>query len=402
LLVSNATARTRTLANIDTIVDIITNGTGSTPAYSFPAATGYNTSYLTGYGDAKAQLVANKEFIKAEITAWIAVQVAAGTSPFDTDFVYDSAKCARDVGYIVDALLYDLSYGGNLATQIAGRAYYDGAVSQLGFGQKEETLAAYARLKTVIGQIILESSVTKSTGNALNQDVTGTAGSAGSATFAQARIQEIYDVIDVDGDTDDVGYPAEVLPDTTWVASLGTGLVTAADLITTNESSIIDDLIDYLDTEYLANTLSYNSETCKRDVGYVVDALSIDIFGDYNNSVRAGYSYYSKGNRYIPANQLAATLDSFDYAKTIALNIVKSETPTTIRTVQTFVPVVAVDAATNIFTIANHGFTSGSRVVYSNGGGTTIPTQNSVLVNGEIYYLFVIDGQTYKVFESFD
>ena len=402
LLVSNATARTRTLANIDTIVDIITNGTGSTPAYSFPAATGYNTSYLTGYGDAKAQLVANKEFIKAEITAWIAVQVAAGTSPFDTDFVYDSAKCARDVGYIVDALLYDLSYGGNLATQIAGRAYYDGAVSQLGFGQKEETLAAYARLKTVIGQIILESSVTKSTGNALNQDVTGTAGSAGSATFAQARIQEIYDVIDVDGDTDDVGYPAEVLPDTTWVASLGTGLVTAANLITTNESSIIDDLIDYLDTEYLANTLSYNSETCKRDVGYVVDALSIDIFGDYNNSVRAGYSYYSKGNRYIPANQLAATLDSFDYAKTLALNIVKSETPTTIRTVQTFVPVVAVDAATNIFTIPNHGFTSGSRVVYSNGGGTTIPTQNSVLVNGEIYYLFVIDGQTFKVFESFD
>jgi hypothetical protein len=402
LLVSNATARTRTLANIDTIVNIVTNGTSVVPSYSFPAATGYNTSYLTGYGDARAQLVANKEFIKAEITAWIAVQVAAGTPPFSTAFRYDSTKCARDVGYIVDALLYDLSYGGNLATQIAGRAYYDGALSQLGFGQKDETLAAYARLKTVVGQIILETPVTKSTGNALNQNTAGTAGSAGSATFAQTRIQEIVDVIDVDGDVDDAGYPAEVVPDTTWVASLGTGLVTASDLINTNESSIIDNLIDFLDDEYLANTLTYNSATCKRDVGYVVDALSIDIFGDFNNSVRAGYSYYSKGNRYIPADQLPATLDAFEYVKTLALNIVKSEAPSTIRTVQTFAPVTAINQATNIFTIPNHGFTSGSRVVYSNGGGTTIPTQDNKLVDGGIYYLFVIDGQEFKVFENFD
>ena len=402
LLVSNATARTRTLANVDTIVNIVTNGTSVVPVYSFPAATNYNTSYLVGYGDARAQLVANKEFIKAEVTAWIAVQIAAGTSPFSTSFVYDSVKCARDVGYIVDALLYDLSYGGNLATQISGRAYFDGVISQLGFGQKEETIAAYERLKTVIGQVILETSVTKSTGNALTQDTAGTAGSAGSATFAQDRIQDIIDVIDVDGDITDGDYPAEILPDTAWVSALGTGLVTASDLVATNETSIINNLIDLLDEDYLANTLNYNSETCKRDVGFVVDALSIDIFGDFNNSVRAGYSYYSKGNRYIPAEQLPATLDAFDYVKTLALNIVQSEAPSTIRTVQTFTPAVSINQSTNIFTIPNHGFTSGSRVVYSNGGGTTIPTQDDVLVDGGIYYLFVIDGQEFKVFENFD
>ena len=416
LLVPNATARTRTLANIDIITDIIENGTGGAPAYSFPAATDYNTSYLTGYGDAKEQLVANKEFIKAEITAWIDVQVAAGTIPFSTGFAYDAVKCARDVGYIIDGLIYDLSYGGNLATQIAGRAYYAGTTSQLGFGQKEETLAAYARLKTVIGQVILETTVTKSTGNSLTQNTAGTAGSAGSATFAQDRIQEIYDVIVVNGNETAVlgaptgigstvwaaSYPAEIAPSTTWVGSLGTGLVTAAALITTNESSIIDDVIDFIDTEYLDNTLSYDSATCKRDVGFVIDGLSIDIFGDFNNSVRAGYSYFSKGNRYIPADQLPATLDSFDYVKTLALNIVKSETPSTIRTVQTFVPAIAITQTTNVFTIPNHGFTSGSRVVYSNGGGTTIPTQNNVLVDGGIYYLFVIDGASFRVYESFD
>lgn len=389
LLISSVTARSRTIANMETIIDIVTNGLSVVPTPTIPDP----TSYDTGYSNARRLIVANKEFIKSEITAWIAVQVAAANSPFAAEFAYDAVTCARDIGYIVDALQYDLTYGGNLATRIAASAYYAGSTYQGGPVELDETLAAYSYLKSIIDNIASKSSIPVSAGNGLTQDISGTAGSGGAATFAQARIQDIYDMINTGT------LPAEITPSTSWVT--GT-LVTASDLINTNKEDIKDDVILLINTDYLANTLSYNQATCKRDVGFVVDALSIDIFGDYNNTVRAGYSYYSKGQRYIPSNQLEATLDSFDYVKTLALNIVKSETPDVIRTTKTFSPYVAIDTATNIFTIANHGFTTGSRVVYSNGGGTDIPSEGNLIVDGETYYTYVFDGATFKLYESLE
>ena len=40
--------------------------------------------------------------------------------------VYDQTKCARDVGYIVDAPTYDILYGGNSATRVNAESYFVG------------------------------------------------------------------------------------------------------------------------------------------------------------------------------------------------------------------------------------------------------------------------------------
>ena len=45
---------------------------------------------------------------------------------------YNSTKCERDVGYIVDALSYDVLYGGNSGTLINARSYFVGTAGQLG------------------------------------------------------------------------------------------------------------------------------------------------------------------------------------------------------------------------------------------------------------------------------
>ena len=58
------------------------------------------------------------------VTAWINYQIntgatvtySDGTANF-TGFKYSSAKCKRDVGYIVDAWINDLSRGGNIETR---------------------------------------------------------------------------------------------------------------------------------------------------------------------------------------------------------------------------------------------------------------------------------------------
>ena len=146
--------------------------------------TGYNSSYLAGYGDARTQLESNRNFLIKEITAWIAVQVAGEISPFVSTFSYDVAQCENDIGLILDALRYDLTYGGNLQTFDAAIQYFVGTTKQLADGQKDATLASYARLKEIIGQVILEQAVTVSAGNALTQDTSGTAGSSDASNAA--------------------------------------------------------------------------------------------------------------------------------------------------------------------------------------------------------------------------
>jgi hypothetical protein len=97
---SNATMKTRAGALWDEIIDIVTNGEVAADVYSYPNPTDYNTSYLIGYGDARAQLIANKTFIQDEIDAWIAVQVAGEIAPFTATFSYNWQNVAETLGLI--------------------------------------------------------------------------------------------------------------------------------------------------------------------------------------------------------------------------------------------------------------------------------------------------------------
>jgi len=84
------------------------------------------------------------------------------------------------------------------------------------------------------------------------------------------------------------------------IIEFGETIYKAKDLLQTNKEIIQAETIAYLDAIY--PTLNYDRDTCYRDVGYIVDAWSIDIFGDFNNTVRAGYAYYKQGARIIPDN----------------------------------------------------------------------------------------------------
>ena len=161
---------------------------GSTFMESSANPTGYNTSFLTGYGDARTLLRENKEFIKEEITAYL-------TANFSS-VKYSKTKCKRDVGFIIDAIGYDLTYGGNWATLNAGLAYFDGDNStalQIDSTEITATVASYGRLKTVIQQIIANTGVTKSNANTATQWTDSTNLTGGSA--ASAQVGSLVDVI---------------------------------------------------------------------------------------------------------------------------------------------------------------------------------------------------------------
>jgi hypothetical protein len=150
--------------------------------------TGYNTSFLSGYGDARKLLKENKEFIKDEITAWIAVNYPT--------VKYSKTACRRDVGYIVDAVCYDLTYGGSHQTLIAGLAYFDGNASttlMIDSTEVAATLAAYSRMKTVMQQIAVNTAVTVSAGNTSTQWTDSTNLTSGSS--ASSQIGSLVDTI---------------------------------------------------------------------------------------------------------------------------------------------------------------------------------------------------------------
>ena len=66
----------------------------------------------------------NKAFIPRRSNSLINRNVGnAGGSGIWNNFDYSSAKCKRDVGYIVDAWINDPARGGNLETRISAASY---------------------------------------------------------------------------------------------------------------------------------------------------------------------------------------------------------------------------------------------------------------------------------------
>ena len=150
--------------------------------------TTYNTVFLSGFGDARTLIKENKEFLKDEITAYIAVNYPS--------VKYSKTKCRRDIGFIVDAVCYDLTYGGKYQTLTAGLAYFDGGAStdlQIDSTEIAATADSYSRLKTVMQQIIANTSVTRSTGNTATQWTDSTNLMSGSS--ANATVGGLIDVI---------------------------------------------------------------------------------------------------------------------------------------------------------------------------------------------------------------
>ena len=83
--------------------------------------------------NAEAIIYRNKEFIMEEVKAWINHEIGNATVGNTWyEFRYNSAKCKRDVGYIVDAWINDLSKGGNIETRIAAESYLAGARNAVG------------------------------------------------------------------------------------------------------------------------------------------------------------------------------------------------------------------------------------------------------------------------------
>jgi hypothetical protein len=135
----------------------------------------------------------NRQFIQREIVEWTEEQILTNTAPFSTSFTYDTVKCERDMGYIIDAVIYDLTHGGNSRSRAAALAYVTSPGNFYILGQEAETVASIAYGLTVIEKVLgnlapavnyqaLQTATCTNTLSGTNR-ITASAGTGGSTRF---------------------------------------------------------------------------------------------------------------------------------------------------------------------------------------------------------------------------
>ncbi len=297
---------------VQVIIDIITNGS---QAASSKTPIDNDRTLIANVENAASLIHANREFIKAEVVAYV-------KSQNDISFVYDRAKCARDIGFIVDSISVDLLYGGNKQTIQSGVYYYGYSnASVFAATETDETrqaLAAYAYLKTLLPNIIKGVPIT--TGyQSVEEQVFGETGSPVEANKSAEKIDTIINIIK-NGPTGANKLPISVTPLTT------PDVMHASTILQANKEYIKAEVIAYVQT--LTNFV-YDQEKCRRDVGYIIDSVAFDLLhGGNKQSIKSGVYYYNYTNNTVlddnteNIDETPQVLAAYKFIKSLVMNIV--------------------------------------------------------------------------------
>jgi len=104
-----------------------TNGSGTTWDNPYGSIRYACTQILNGLENSEANLLiaSNKSFIVEEAAQWQVFQITSSIPPFDTAPPLDLFKTRRDSSYLIDAVIYDLSRGGNSQVIAFTLAFFD-------------------------------------------------------------------------------------------------------------------------------------------------------------------------------------------------------------------------------------------------------------------------------------
>jgi len=266
-----------------------------------------------GFFNARTLLLANKSFIQEQVVAYV-------DQNFPT-FVYQRAKCFRDVGIIIENVSYDATFGGNEKSVESGLAYYDGVTSVIS-GQETQTVAAIDYINTLAQYVIRNDSA-----------------SAGNLLGGNARYLQVVNTALVNGEiagdsiTDNLNIITNIINNGTAAAptvykSSGpdNSFVSAETLLHANRTFIQNDVMAWITNTY--PDFIYNEDKCYRDVGLIVDAVSQDIvLGGNSKTVEAGLTYWRGGYNQI-LGQETTTTQAITHAKDISLKIIANQTVT--------------------------------------------------------------------------
>ena len=272
--------------------------------------------------DAGNLLELNRSFIQNETISYLEFNYPNITTDKPG---YNRSTCIRDIGLIVDAISYDLSYGGNTKAVAAGLSYWNAGVSYVS-GEEEETLFAYNYVAFLSQYIInnqtpptlYQTVVAQEFDFTIIQDSENVNGNyfhrrKDARNLIVANRQEIIDksLASVAIAHSDFYFPGE--PQT----NLRSRYYDSYRLIQQNRQTIINYAYAGISTNY-PGFVNPNPAKCQRDLGIFIDSVSTDVFTGGNNYSREFVIKYFSG---VGIGSLAGeeqqTIYAFRYAGTL-------------------------------------------------------------------------------------
>jgi hypothetical protein len=289
------------------ILNILSTGTAGVTDIIVPNG---RRSITTSTVNAYNLLIANRTYLVAEAIAYVENTKTA-------EFEYDQTKCARDVGYMVDSVAFDLLHGGNKQAVQSGVLYYGyDSTSTAVPNEIPQTTAAYNRIKEILPSILTGVTITPSLGNSTNQVTYMLPSSTTQITAARAKVDKITNIIN-----NGPAVASELIP-ISLIPSTDTNADRAYDLLIANREFIKDEIIAYIDSTFTG--FVYDKDKCFRDVGYMVDSVSFDVlYGGNKQSVQSGVYYYGylEDSTAIP-NEIPQTTSAYNFIEQIVTDIV--------------------------------------------------------------------------------
>ena len=285
------------------IIDLFNNGINSRPVIVYTDS----SSLELGVINARLLMLANLDFLADETASWAQVQY--------TGLGFNLDKCKRDVKYLVEAIAYDITYGGNTASAYAGLQYWQNGVDQI-TGQEVATIAATEFLQNLALLVINnETPITtySSTPQFIDTDLS-------NGSDARSIISSLFGVL---LSTIETGAQPTIIEPS--LIGYDPDLLTARERIINSKELVASNTTDHIDTTYTGG-FSYDESICQRDVGYMVDAISIDIItGGTYQSVATGKSYYRNASARAVAigTQLTETLDAIYFLRNLITQVLE-------------------------------------------------------------------------------
>jgi len=416
----SATAITNLQTSFNIVYQLVSNGLSVEPAIVMPQPAGYsaatitNTAYATttggnatgattGYANAFAQIRQNYNFLITETLIYLIAN--PGTSGF-TGQAGQYNLGVRDLTYILDSVLYDLTYGGNTQSLIAGGAYYSLNILQITSAQSAAYQTALGRLKSAIITVAQGSAWSAYSGNNVVQVIAGGTGSAAAGNFAADRIQNVINWI-ANGTAD-----ATVAP---YIGAQSVALQTAYNALVAQNSNIASDA-QYWVYKYYQSVTYTNPALINRDAGLIATYTAYDmLFGSNFNAIQIGRAFNRANTsatnlRGTSSGQLAPTLSAINFMyykmKQIAASGAVVQIQTTIDDLTSYLqggpatppqitwpqPALAT-VATNTVVAGGTTYTSVSGTTISGGGSSAVFTIVRGY-NGNGYYNYTITPTT--------
>ena len=298
-------AITTQATKVSSLVDLmkyqIDYGLNTMSAGYYTDPTGYSTSLQY----ARDNIIANKEFLVEEVIAYLDDEYE--------NLKYGKTDTRRDTTYIIDSLIYDLTYGGNSLAVLTGLAYWDGddeTQDQLPASLKTETIAAINYLKTTAQSVAGDSIIVSPKQTTVVQFQTG---NTGSITEIANNIEDIVDIItngpDAVGDTTTL-----VNPTLADGVNSTTALIAAKSALDAATAGIKTDTTSWISSNFPA--LVYNSAKCERDIGKILEAVGFDFALNSNyRTLKAAHAYLRKTALEVyTGGQKTATREAIQYA----------------------------------------------------------------------------------------